>query len=127
VVDITPTCWGPVDDPSCHDKTRKAGRTHPVDVLPEEATPEIIVPEILPLQAMNGEYWADTMTCGTCHNPHGDFLSTEKLFAKQTAHTVTQVTPEEEIPYYKTYYLRITNTDPSEGFTPLCKACHPDY
>ena len=87
---------------------------------------DIEVPDTLPLQAIDGQYWEETMTCGTCHNPHGDFLSQQKLFTKQPIHS-QETQAGEIIYYYKTYYQRITNTDPAEGFDPLCQSCHLDY
>lgn len=118
VVEVSPTCWGPEADPACHDATKKEGRSHPVDFLPEESSMAVTIPEALPLQGR----WEDTMTCGTCHNPHGDFLSTDPVYAQQEPFTIT---PEGEVSYYQTYYLRVT--DPAKGFAALCISCHEDY
>lgn len=100
----------------CHSK-EKLGRSHPVGVDPYRSDYDITVPDELPLEE-------DMVSCGSCHNPHAEWLSTTRSFFSQTPQVILKK-GEEEILYYKTFYLRIS--DPEEGFAPLCQSCHRDY
>lgn len=101
----------------CHSPS-KLGRSHPIGVDPSDAPAGAIeVPEELPLEG-------GKVSCGSCHNPHLDYLSETKAFEKQTS-TFTKKGERSGIPMYKTYYLRMS--DPAKGFEPLCMACHRDY
>lgn len=96
----------------CHDFTR-LGRSHPYDVsVADSAMEDIEVPDSLPLVG-------DSMTCGSCHDPHMAYLSTVRSFRGQYA--------EEDFrdDYYQTYFARLS--DPEDGWDPLCVACHPKY
>lgn len=109
IIDISENCM------ECH-SSEKLGRSHPVGVRPADSRLEIEIPEELPL--VNEE-----VTCGTCHQPHGDWLSRNMAGPRQEPE-IWVMEEEEEIPYYKTYYLRFS--DPEEGFSSLCQMCH-DY
>jgi hypothetical protein len=108
---IPEKCW------VCHPQER-LGRSHPIDVDPAESDPVVEVPEEIPLES-------GRVSCGSCHVPHGEQLSTARSFPKQEPF-VTLGEGETEIHYYKTYFLRIPG-DPVQGFTPLCHSCHPEF
>ena len=62
----------------CHD-IRLLGRSHPYDVDVDKSDMEDLeVPDELPLA--DGH-----MTCGSCHNPHAEYITTIKRFGGQTA------------------------------------------
>ena len=106
---------------SCH-TAENIGRSHPVGVDARKSEVVEKVPEFLPLE--NG-----TMTsCGSCHHPHAEeWLSATRCYPSQEpAFFLVEIVAGEkrETPYFKTYYLRVPG-DPIEGFTALCKSCHP--
>lgn len=103
-------CW------ECH-SLEKLGRSHPIDVNPDNSESEIDIPEELPLED-------DKVSCGSCHQPHSEWLSLTKSFKRQEVYFVQKVGRRKKN-YYKTYYIRMS--DPEEGFAPLCLACHRDY
>ena len=111
VASVPEKCW------VCHPQ-EALGRSHPIGVDPTQCEPVIAVPAGIPLE--NG-----LVSCGSCHVPHGEYLSTNIRFPGQLPF-VTLGEGENEINYYKTFFLRIPG-DPAEGFTPLCHACHPEY
>jgi hypothetical protein len=101
----------------CHSPD-KLGRSHPIGVDPSLLPANIVqVPEELPLE--NG-----MVSCGSCHNPHMDYLSKTRAFDRAPAEFI-QISDNVEIPWYKSLYLR--KSDPIKGFEPLCLACHRDY
>ena len=108
-VSIIETCRG------CHPE-EEMGRSHPVEVDPWGAPGMKDVPEELPLQ-WSDDLRTEVMTCGTCHNPHMDRYSPDKLWSRQRPG---------DGGLYLTYYLRLRGETPREGFTPLCHACHRD-
>jgi hypothetical protein len=87
---------------SCH-TAAKIGRSHPVGVNARRSSSVEEVPESLPLETATRCYPVQTP----------ELLLTETVAGE-----------EREIPYYKTYYLRVPG-DPDEGFTALCNSCHP--
>jgi hypothetical protein len=99
----------------CH-TDEELGLSHAVDLSPYDTYPDMIVPEEIPLNWDTEEY-QEVMTCGSCHNPHLDWLSVTKSFDSQQPYKIIL-----EVPYYKTDYLRIQ--DPIEGYATLCKSCH---
>ena len=104
---------------SCH-AAEKIGRSHPVGVDARKSEVVEEVPESLPLEN------DDLISCGSCHEPHGAWLSGTQCYPKQqpTVFLVENVDGKErETPYYQTYYLRVPG-DPIEGFTALCSSCH---
>jgi hypothetical protein len=101
----------------CHSK-KALGRSHPIGVDPRFSPPNVVtVPEELPLEG-------GKVSCGSCHNPHLPQLAQIKSYKDQAA-TFIQIDGRSEIPWYKTFYLRLS--DPVTGFEPLCRACHRDY
>lgn len=103
---------------SCH-TSNKLGRSHPVGIDATRSPMVEQVPENIPLED-------DMVSCGSCHRPHGEWLSTQKCYPKQEAKgfLVETVNGEERLtPYFTTYYLRVPG-DPAEGFTTLCNSCH---
>jgi ferredoxin len=116
VVSIPEKCW------VCH-LQESLGRSHPIGVDPRSSSLKIEVPEEIPLEN-------DCVSCGSCHTPHGEWLSLRRSYRDQEAFfTIIEGEGKNkiEIPYYKTYYLRVPG-DPEEGFTPLCQnTCHTDY
>lgn len=111
VVNVPEKCW------ACHPQ-EKLGRSHPIGMDPTECDPVVEVPEEIPLE--NG-----LVSCGSCHAPHGEHLSTTKSFENQMPEAAYEE-GENVIYYYKTFFLRIPS-NPEEGFTPLCHACHPEF
>lgn len=104
---------------SCH-TTAKIGRSHPVGIDVTKSRMIEGVPETFPLED-------DTISCGSCHNPHGDWLTGTPYYPRQEpkVYLLESVGGEtREVPYYTTYFLRIPG-DPEEGFTVLCNSCHP--
>ena len=66
-------------------------------------------------------------SCGSCHQPHGEWLSPSRCYPKQEPKVYLLETVNGEVrgtPYYTTYFLRVPG-DPLEGFVPLCNSCHP--
>jgi hypothetical protein len=104
----------------CH---TKLGRSHPINVNPQDSYLRISDTDPLPLAYIE-ELGDDVVSCGSCHNPHGEWLSTAKAYMKQQPYFIL-VSSEAETLYYKTYYLRIS--DPVKGFMPLCQVCHNDF
>jgi hypothetical protein len=78
------------------------------------------IPPQLPLEG--GQVFEEdyTMSCGTCHQPHLERLS--ETVARLRDEPVGY---EGEIPFYKTYYLRMAG--PAMGHEALCLACHADF
>jgi hypothetical protein len=111
IVSIPEMCW------VCHPQ-EKLGRSHPIGVDPLDSRPVVVVPEEIPLES-------GRVSCGSCHVPHGEYLSTTRIYPQQEP-LVILGEGENEIRYYKTLFLRIPG-DPEEGFTPLCRACHPEF
>jgi hypothetical protein len=104
---------------SCH-TVGSLGRSHPVGIDARRSEAIKAVPEHIPLQD-------GLVSCGSCHQPHGEWLSISRCYKKQEAKgfLVETVGGEERLtPYFKTYYLRVPG-DPDEGFTELCNSCHP--
>jgi hypothetical protein len=99
----------------CHTKD-ELGISHAVDLSPYDTYPDMVVPEEIPLN-WDTEKYQEVMTCGSCHNPHLDWLSVIISYEIQKPHKIIG-----EVPYYKTNYLRIK--DPIEGYATLCKSCH---
>lgn len=111
VVAIPEKCW------ECHTQ-KSLGRSHPIGVDPSLSPAGVVeIPAEFPLE--NGK-----VSCGSCHNPHLPFLSETQAYLNQQA-TFLQTEGRKEIPWYKTYYLR--KSDSIKGFEPLCTACHRDY
>lgn len=103
---------------SCH-TAEKIGRSHPVGVNARHSRSVEEVPENLPLEN------DDMISCGSCHQPHGEWLAATKCYQEQKPMVVLAGNAGgEETPYYKTYYLRVPG-DPNEGFIGLCNSCHP--
>lgn len=99
----------------CHEANLK--RSHPVNVNPFKKRSKDQYPANLPLQFSRAE-GAEILTCVTCHKPHSDRHSAEKLYARQREHPNSGGK-------YLTYYLRVRGQTAKEGYAPLCKACHP--
>ncbi|MHB8836381.1 MAG: hypothetical protein ACYC9Y_11830 [Candidatus Methylomirabilia bacterium] len=101
----------------CH-SPQKLGRSHPIGVDPDDAPRGVVaIPDELPLE--NGK-----VSCGSCHNPHLEYLSETRAYEKQAAF-LPRPGERPGVPLYKTYFLRMS--DPKKGFEPLCMACHMDY
>lgn len=111
-----------------HDKCKTChtvlGRSHPINMNPPSTESEIEVPEFLPLAYID-ELGDDVMSCGTCHNPHGEWLAEKRAYPSQLEEIVITDASGQEVKYFKTFYLRIS--DPVEGYMPLCVSCHLDY
>ncbi|MGA1795876.1 MAG: cytochrome c3 family protein [bacterium] len=88
---------------ACHSE-ESLGSSHPVDIAPSEA---VEIPEDLHLDANN------TITCATCHQPHG-----EAYMRLRDDDTVSQMT-ESRGSIYPSFYLRRSNIQNA-----LCFACH---
>ena len=95
----------------CHKKD-SLGRSHPVNVRPRDKYWKMKVPPDFRLDD-DGR-----MMCLTCHTAHGPYLSTVKVYPKQVPFS----TASSGGPYFKTIYLRRSN--PKEGWSSLCDACH---
>lgn len=95
----------------CHKKD-SLGRSHPVSVRPRDKYWKMKVPADFRLDD-DGR-----MMCLTCHTAHGPYLSTVKVYPKQLPFSSTSSGG----PFYKTLYLRRSN--PKEGWSILCDACH---
>ena len=113
----------PVDEmclrESCHVPDR-LGRSHPRNVEVKKSNIVGKVPESVPLE--DGK-----ISCGSCHKPHNDWLSTSQCYPNQKAELllVSVVNRKQiETPYYRSYFLRVVGTA-EEGFEALCKTCHP--
>ncbi len=101
----------------CH---AELGRSHPININPQDY--DIQVDETIPLAYIE-QLGDDVVSCGSCHNPHGEWFSPVKAYEKQPELFLLIVSPDEEIKYYKTYYLRAS--DPVKGYLVLCVLCHP--
>jgi len=95
----------------CHKKDN-LGRSHPVNVRPRDKYWKMKVPADFRLDD-DGR-----MMCLTCHTAHGPYLSKVKVYPKQKPVASTSSGG----PFYKTLYLRKSN--PAEGWSTLCDACH---
>jgi len=104
-VDTDKVCLG------CH-KGDSLGRSHPVGVRPRDKYWNMKVPTDFRLDD-DGR-----IMCLTCHTAHGPYLAAVKAFPKQTPFS----SGSSGGPHYKTYYLRRSN--PAEGWSNLCDACH---
>lgn len=103
----------------CH-TPQNIGRSHPVDISIKESSLIESVPANLPLDD-------GSISCGSCHQPHGEWLSTSPCFPRQLPkfYLAEQVGEEvRETAYYSTFFLRVVG-HPTEGFTALCNSCHP--
>ncbi len=103
--DTDAVCYG------CHRKD-SLGRSHPVGVRPRDRYWKMKVPPDFRLDD-DGR-----IMCLTCHTAHGPYLATVKTYPKQVPFSSNSSGG----PYYKTLYLRRSN--PSEGWSILCDACH---
>lgn len=110
VVEIPPLCI------ECHAEDQ-LGRSHPIGVDPRRSGLVVSTPEALPLE--DGK-----VSCGTCHQPHAVHLSREKCWPAQTPAFIMGEGTRDEIPYFKTYFLRLSSP---VGFDVLCRACHADF
>jgi hypothetical protein len=116
VLPIIDTCMSE----SCH-TAAKIGRSHPVGIDVRRSRSVEAVPENLPLEE------EVMISCGSCHQPHSAWLSGSRGYPNQEPELFlveTRNGEEIQIPYYKTYFLRVPG-DPEEGFTALCNSCHP--
>ncbi|MCL5885148.1 MAG: hypothetical protein M1377_07410 [Deltaproteobacteria bacterium] len=95
----------------CHRKD-SLGRSHPVNVRPRDQYWKMKVPPDFRLDD-DGR-----IMCLTCHTAHGPYLATVKAYPKQ----VPLSSDSTGGPFYKTLYLRRSN--PTEGWSILCEACH---
>lgn len=95
----------------CHRKD-SLGRSHPVNVRPRDKRWKVKVPPDFRLDD-DGR-----IMCLTCHTAHGPYLSTVKTYPKQVPFSSNSSGG----PFYKTLYLR--RSDPKEGWSILCDACH---
>ncbi len=97
----------------CHSK-ESLGRSHPIGTRPRDRYWKMRVPAEFALDD-DGR-----MMCLTCHNAHGPFVSTVKIFAIQEPENPDRLsgTPF----YYRTHYLR--RSDPVKGWAVLCDGCH---
>lgn len=109
-VSVVAACRG------CH-PVGEMGRSHPVGSDPTRARPRIQVPPELPLQ-WSDDARGEVMTCGTCHDPHLPRFDRRKLHGRQKPHPRGKG-------QYLTYYLRLRGDDARDGYTKLCRACHP--
>lgn len=87
----------------CHSE-ESLGRSHPVNIRPKE---DMEIPEDLHLD----EYLS--VTCATCHQPHGEYFTTLKPTDFESP------VSKERKRLYRSYYLRRTNIQNA-----LCYACH---
>lgn len=104
----------------CH-TAQKIGRSHPVGVDVGRSQTIEAVPESLPLE---GE---QKISCGSCHQPHGEWLSAARCYPQQPAKVFLVENAGGEVretPYFSTFFLRVVG-DPGEGFAALCNSCHP--
>ncbi len=101
----------------CH-PPEDLGRSHPIGIDPTEVYWRLRLPDDFYLD------YDHKMTCITCHESHGKYLSTEKMFPFQEP-----VNPDAkkygEPYYYKTYFVR--RSDPEKGYAVLCNECHEGY
>lgn len=95
----------------CH-KKESLGRSHPQNVRPREKYRKMKIPADFRLDE-DGR-----IMCLTCHTAHGAYISTVKVYPKQSPFP----TDSSGGPYYKTLFLRRSN--PKEGWSSLCGACH---
>jgi hypothetical protein len=95
----------------CH-KKESLGRSHPRNVRPKEKYWKMKVPSDFRLDD-DGR-----IMCLTCHSAHGAYLSTVKVYPKQSPFPSTSSGG----PYYKTLFLR--RSSPTKGLAILCDACH---
>ncbi|MGE5190580.1 MAG: hypothetical protein ACM3NF_11045 [Gemmatimonadota bacterium] len=98
---------------SCHSK-ESLGRSHPIGVRPRDRYRDMRVPADFAL-----DDGGRTM-CLTCHNAHGPFVATVKIFPSQEPENPDRAPG---VPfYYRTRFLR--RSDPLQGYSVLCDACH---
>ncbi len=111
---ITSMC---VND-SCHTDD-ELGMSHVVDISPYDTYPNMKVPAEIPLN-WDTEKYEEVISCGSCHNPHIDWLSPTKSYLKQDYYKKVKGRK-----LYKTNYVRIQ--DPKKGYYTLYSGCHKDY
>lgn len=114
VVSISDNCR----QEECHPSGRR-GRSHPLGA--EYKRSKLVGPPPAGLPLENGR-----LSCGTCHQPHAAGLSMTPCRPDQEPSLILVQTVEgkrREVPYYKSYYLRVTGL-PKDGFLPLCNSCH---
>lgn len=100
----------------CH-RSEEMGRSHPVGMDPARSRGRVQVPPELPLH-WSDERGSEVMTCGTCHNPHLARFTDRRIHSFQKPHPQGKGR-------FLTYYLRLRGDEPKDGYTPLCRACHP--
>lgn len=110
-VDIIENCM------RCHGGEMLGG-SHPMVEAPAVEDEELPVDGRLPVDEEN------RITCGTCHNPHLDGLTTERYAPAQQPLT-TRIEQGREVAYYRSYMLRLHA--PEAGNDPTCAACHHEY
>jgi hypothetical protein len=101
---------------ACHPPDR-LGRSHPIGIDPRRSAMEVSTPDDLPLE--DGK-----VSCGTCHQPHVARLSLDACYVDQDPDFMLEVSPDRQIPYYRTYFLRKPT---GTGFDALCRSCHRDF
>ena len=102
----------------CH-TDYELGNSHAVDISPYERYPDMKVPKEYPLYWDTDKY-KELITCGTCHNPHLDWLYPEPL---QKIHKPVKRIKGKK--YYSTFFVRVRSLE--HGLFTLCKGCHEDY
>lgn len=102
----------------CH-TDKELGNSHEVDISPYDRFPDMKVPKEYPLY-WDTEKYKEVISCGTCHNPHVDWLN---LVPLQQLHKPIKTIDGKK--YYSTFFVRVRN--PKRGLFTLCKGCHLDY
>ena len=114
IVDVTEDCL----KEGCHQEMgNRMVRMHPLDR--DISRLDFEIPEDMPLDQ-------ERMSCGTCHQPHKEWLSRIKSAPWEEPSFYLEKSLGDDvayIPYYKTHYLRIF--DPMFGYKNLCTTCHP--
>jgi hypothetical protein len=99
----------------CH-TAGELGPSHAVDISPYQRYPDMIVPKEIPLN-WDTEKYEEVITCGSCHNPHLDWLSSTPAYESQES-----IKKIDGTLYYLSYFLRVKDT--KRHYYPLCKSCH---
>lgn len=103
---------------TCHTE-EELGNSHAVEIAVTDRYPDMRVPTELPLYWDTDKYQS-VISCGTCHNPHLDWLSRDAFsIAQEVTETI------EGADYYTTFFIRVRS--PETGLFVLCKGCHNDY